>query len=370
MGDLHGYALPVVSLDSDDGFGVGARAELYRDREGYEPYLEAWMIHAHVTLTGYQHHRMRYDRLWPHARLTVNLAYRKWQNAGWYGLGDGWRVVDPPNPKFQRYILQQPFGRVTVRHDLTGPLQAFVALDLDVTTIRTHPGESALLDQAPNGMDGGPQLEGLAGLIVDTRQPEISPVRGVFAEVSGRVGARLPMIAPRGSMFGVMALAKGYQQLTPGVVFAGRVMAERLWGDVPFYEMTHWGGSTPIVGMGGAETIRGLNSDRFHAPGHAVANAELRVDAFTLHVRKAPLVAEAVPFVDAGTTWGTDRPERMETCGVCLHPSAGLGLRAVYDEAFVGRLDFAIAPDAVRYEGDLNGVRPTWGFYLAFDHTF
>ena len=367
MGDLHGYAIPVVSLDSDDGFGVGLRGEVYRERDGYDPYREAWMAHAHLTTTGYQHHRLRYDRVWLHGRFTANVAYRKWLNSQWYGLGNATTQIASDDPKFERYVLQQPFARLTVRRDVVEPLELFVAGDLDVTSIRTYAG-SRLEADAPHGMDGGPQVELHVGAIIDTREPEISPERGVFTEVSGRIGARLPMIEPRGEMYGAMAVFRGYQTLSPGVTLAGRVMAERLWGDVPFYEMTHWGGSTPIVGVGGGDTLRGLPFDRYHGPGHAVANLELRTHVTTVQVFRAPLELELVPSVDAGIVWGAPTADPGPDA-LPVHPGFALGGRAVYDMAFVGRVDFGLAPDQIR-EGDVTRTFLNWGFYLAFDHTF
>ena len=69
------YAIPVAGADTDDGAGGGARAEIARVEEGYAPYKWAWMVHAYVTTTGYQHHRVRFDRvgIGPRNRLHVYL---------------------------------------------------------------------------------------------------------------------------------------------------------------------------------------------------------------------------------------------------------------------------------------------------------
>ena len=53
-----------------------------------------------------------------------------------------------------------------------------------------------------------------------------------------------------------------------------------------------------------------------------------------------------------------------------LHPAAGLGLRLVYDETFVGRVDVGAGLDPVLEADGTVTQEPTLGFYLVFDHTF
>ena len=40
--------------------------------------------------------------------------------------------------------------------------------------------------------------------------------------------------------------------------------------------MVHWGGFVPIAGMGGSDTLRGAAFGRWHGPGKAVLQDELR----------------------------------------------------------------------------------------------
>lgn len=361
---LHGYIVPVMSFDSDDGLGMGIRGELSRVEAGHAPYLDAWMIHLHATLNGYQHDRIRYDRVdfGPGGRLrfTGNLSYRKWKNDGWYGLGNGTTLPTGGDAKVDRYTLEQPFLYMVLRTRIEGPWSVFGAVTGKVTKVTTY-ADSLLEQQQPHGMDGGPSVQGVIGLVVDTRDPESTPDHGVFAEISARAGPRIPWILPRGFMYGVSAAFRGYQAIGPRETFAFRAMVDDLWGDVPFYEMDQWGGSTPIVGMGGSDTLRGVPFGRWHGPGKAVANTEMRIDVADTHAGKAPLRLDVVPFADAGFVFGAGPYATAPAPAFPIHPSVGIGGRAIYDTTFVGRVDFAVAPDDPSWD---------WGFYLAFDHMF
>ena len=164
------------------------------------------------------------------------------------------------------------------------------------------------------------------------------------------------------SFGGPFLSARTYVSLGPRVVLAQRVMGEWLFGDVPFYEMVHWGGVVPIAGMGGADSVRGVAFGRWRAPAKAASNTELRVDVFTMKLFKQPLRAQVVPFVDVGTVWGAGSDELPP---IPVHPAVGLGVRAIWAETIVGRLDAAISPDITD-----EGTTLDWGLYVVFDHMF
>lgn len=376
-----GYLIPNLAYDSDDGLGFGARGELQRRELGYSPYKSAYVIHAYATLRGFHHHRLRYDRvgLGPNHRLrfTAHLAWRQWTNDGYWGVGPGATREyayagdfdkDDPARKRYRYTLIQPFMHLTLRETLSGPWSIYGSFDARYSVVRTYPG-SLLEEQAPYGMHGGLTLQGTAGVLYDTRSPEIDPARGMLAELSGRYAPPVPMGA--GQFGGVFVSFRQFVTLGERSVFAYRVMGEMLWGEIPFYEMVHWGGFVPIAGYGGADTLRGVAFGRYRAPGKAVLNTELRVDTLSHSLRGAPMVWQLVPYVDVGRVFGAgELATAADPAGWGLNPAAGLGLRAVYDEAFVGRIDVGVAPDPVEgLDGAVHGT-PRVGFYFVFDHMF
>jgi len=367
-------ALPNASYDSDDGLGFGARLQVDWLDPTQEPYRASLVAHAFATTNGYHHHRVRFDLvgLGPQERGRVygHFAFRAWLNDGYWGIGngtvlDGTREADgrdDPDRTWNRYRLVQPFGHLTWRRALGGPWASYVGVEGRWSGVEAYPG-SLLEEEAPFGVEGGGAGQVGLGLLYDTRTPEITPDAGVYVEASGRV-----VVTPDTSFGGPLLVARGYRRIgaTP-VTLTGRVMVEYLAGEVPFYEMVHWGGFVPTAGFGGGDTLRGVSFGRWRAPGKALANGELRLDVLRHPVLKQELRWQVVPWADVGAVYGAEDPVAGPTP---VHPALGLGVRPIWGETLVGRLDTGVGLDHVR-EAD-GSLRPTidWGFYLLFDHLY
>ncbi|MCB9766487.1 MAG: BamA/TamA family outer membrane protein [Alphaproteobacteria bacterium] len=379
--EVRWYALPNVGVDTDDGLGFGARFELQRLSEGFDPYRSSLVVQAYASLRGYHHHRVRYDRvgLGPAGRVrwTTFVAWRQWSNDGYWGIGAraprelayaGTYDRDDPRRKRYRYALIQPFAQSTVRVRLDGPWRLYGSFTPRYSVVRTY-ADSLLAEQQPFGMDGGLTLQLSAGVLYDTRAPEIGPRQGVLLEASGRWAPPHPLSA--GHFGGVFLSARQFLSLGPRAVFAWRLMGEMLWGQVPFYEMVHWGGFEPIQGYGGWQTLRGIKFGRFRAPGKAVGNAELRLDTVTHSLLKKPAVWQLVPYLDVGRVFAAgEQATAPPPQGLGLDSAAGVGVRLVFDEVFVGRVDMGFGRDPVQLADGQLAEEATLGFYLVFDHTF
>jgi hypothetical protein len=164
---------------------------------------------------------------------------------------------------------------------------------------------------------------------------------------------------------GPFASVRAYGRLRKGLVLGERVMGEWLVGEVPFYEMVHWGGSVPIAGFGGADTLRGVSFGRWRAPAKAISNTELRIDIVRHRLLKQELRWQLVPFADVGVVWGAGVDADAPPPAFPLHPAAGLGVRPIWGETMVGRVDFGLSEDLTDEGPALN-----WGLYLMFDHMF
>ena len=204
-------------------------------------------------------------------------------------------------------------------------------------------------------------------MLHDTRDPEIAPRRGHFAELSARVAPAID--AEAGGFGGALLSLRGYRALGGKVVLAHRAMAELLVGRVPFYEMVHWGGSEPIPGFGGGYTLRGVPFGRWRGPGKAVAQTELRWTALEHRLLGDPFQWELSPWVDVGATFLAD-PEPTRPGAWPVHPGAGGGVRVVYDRTFVGRVDTGVGVDPrFRPDGSVEHAL-NWGIYVLADHPF
>ncbi|MDP7110577.1 MAG: BamA/TamA family outer membrane protein [Myxococcota bacterium] len=376
------FVFPIAGFDTDDGLGFGGRVEVQRIAEGYDPYRASVVIQAYLSLRGYHHHRFRLDLpgLGPrrNLRFSARVAFRQWLNDGYWGMGNGTAIEattlgdlddDDPGAKRYRYNLLQPYVFAMLRGDAPRKLNAFGTVILQYTRVTAYEG-SLLAEHQPEGLQGGFSLQLSAGLVVDTRQPELAPDRGVLAEFSVRVSPHFP--GGTGPFYGPFASLRHFVPVLPDgrFVLAYRVMAEWLFGDVPFYEMTRWGGSVPILGFGGWETLRGIPFGRYRAPGRAIANVEWRIEILRHPFFKSQLRWQLVPFVDVGAVWGAGNDATAESPDAPLHPAVGVGIHPVLAGSFMGRMDVAIAPERV-VDGDGAVTQQFgWGFYLAFDQMF
>jgi hypothetical protein len=284
--------------------------------------------------------------------------------------------AEDPRRKRYRYNLIQPFVHLSLRQALRPPFATFMALRVQYTRVEPYPG-SLLEAEEPPGMGGGLSVELGTGLIIDSRDNEVAPERGVFAEIAGRAS---PDVAGTGTAYaGPFLSLRAYHLLVPGdlgrrsparIVVAWRVMGEWLFGEPPFYELTRWGGSVPLLGFGGYETLRGSPFGRYRGPGRAIANAEARIDVLQFRLLKQLMRVQIVPFLDLGIVWGSGALARDPEPTFPLRPAPGVGLHLVFAESFAARADFALAPDAVREADGTLTDEPNVGFYLMFDQTF
>lgn len=376
-GTFSGYVLPSAAVDTDDGFGAGARAALAWQEEGFEPYKLGITASAYVATSGYQNHRLRIDRTGLGARgrlrVTAFLAFRQWLNDRYYGIGNGtYRelpyadVTEKSDPlhRYYRYSLYQPMGQLTGRLELAddSPWEVFGAINPKYSVVEADEGTLLEQDQ-PYGYLSGGVIQLMGGILHDTRYPEIAPVKGHFLELSARAAPSIDRQA--GGFGGGLASARFYTG-NDRLVLAHRTMAEWLVGNVPFYEMVHWGGSEPIAGFGGGNTLRGVPFGRWRAPGKAVAQTELRWAAVNHLLFGDPFTWELAPWVDVGAAFGAG----LESPAMPLHPGAGGALRVIYDETFVGRIDSGWGLDPVQLPDGTIEQRLNWGLYVFADHPF
>ncbi|PTL77913.1 BamA/TamA family outer membrane protein [Vitiosangium sp. GDMCC 1.1324] len=395
--------LPLVSYNSDEGFGYGARLMLVDAGDGSEvPYRRSVVAQFFQSTNGVAQHRLILDE--PHFlssnwRLGLNLALLNDRFSPYFGLGGQTSYVPaygvcanrdaleedpntcPGNPDFRGlryYSFEQrtlPSVVLNARRPLSGPWQLALGYRFRLTEVRTRYGaddlgqarDSRVVEDARAGMLSGIHgeeeatsfrtAEVTASLLLDTRDNEPAPVRGMFHELALRGAATATGSAS--NYWGATLNLRFYQPLfTERLVAAVRLFVDVMGGDVPFFLLTSFGGVEWLdgwSGIGGVYTARGILKNRLQGQAKALANGELRFKFLSVSPWDQHLDFTLVAFVDAGQAW-TDL--RFADGGDPRY-GAGGGLRIAWENDFILRVDYGISPR----DG-------TTGFYLDFGHLF
>ncbi|MFP2909344.1 Omp85 family outer membrane protein [Pyxidicoccus sp. 3LFB2] len=395
--------LPLVNFNSDEGFGYGARLLLLDAGDGSQkPYRHSVVAQFFQTTRGVAAHRLLMDApgfLGSAWRVGLDLSLLNERFSPYYGLGgaadydkdfascdDRDALEDSPdvcpgNPAFRglRYYTfdQRTFPSVVLntRRAVKGPWQVALGYRFRLTKVSTRydaddlgqSRDSRLEEDARAGLLTG--LEGptqsdtfrtaelTAGLLLDLRDNEPAPTRGMFHELAAR-GA----MEGTGSEFrywGTTLNLRFYHPVvSPRLVAALRLMGDVMGGDVPFFLLSSFGGvewRDGWGGIGGLFTGRGILKHRMQGQVKALVNGELRWLFLTVTPLKQRVDFTAVAFADAGQVWA-DLDFRDD--GLSRY-SGGGGLRISWENNFIIRADYGVSPS----DG-------TSAFYLDFNHLF
>jgi outer membrane protein assembly factor BamA len=152
-----------------------------------------------------------------------------------------------------------------------------------------------------------------AGLVLDWRDLEADPHRGVYIE-------------------GLVGKGRGYTRTTAAVrayfhpierlVLAARIAGEGITGSPPVSaQLTMESSDGPYVAVGGYRSLRGYHDGRFVGPGKLLGGVEARYGVIW-----APRLLEIklVAFYDFGRVFGSGEKVRITRDG--LHSSLGAGV--------------------------------------------
>jgi outer membrane protein assembly factor BamA len=260
--------------------------------------------------------------LWDGWRVGLTLSAVRSNRLGYYGQGNDTPFerdsITALRPYFYRVSRTTRAARLTVQRRIVGPLRALVGGTLESTHFRELPGESWFQrDRASGaiGPDDVPFNDAVvrAGIVLDSRDLEADPHRGVFAEAlvnSGRGYTR------------TTAALRGYVHPIERLVIAARIAGEQMAGSPPVSaQMTMESSEGPIVAVGGLRSLRGYHDGRFVAPGKLVAGIEARYGLIW-----APRVLEIklLAFYDAGRVFDAGEDVRLTRAG--LHAAWGGGV--------------------------------------------
>ena len=252
---------------------------------------------------------------WDGWRFGLTLSLTRANRLGYYGQGnsttfDRDSTTGPGRSYFYRVSRANRAARVTVQRKIVGPLRVLIGGSLEHTAFRALPGVSRYERDST-----GPFSDRVArvGIVLDTRDVEMDPHRGVFAEAlasSGRGYAR------------TSASLHVYAHPLQRLILAGRVGRETITGTAPLaVQQTMETSEGPVVALGGARSLRGYYDGRFVGPGKIVYGVEARYGLMW-----APRLIEVklFAFYDAGRIFGAGETVRLTFQG--LHSALGGGV--------------------------------------------
>ena len=360
--------VPALNFNSDEGFGFGVVASLYRYNGGLQPYKTGMTLIVFATTRGLQAHSFEIDAL----RLA-NTPIRLWVRGAldstavdnYCGLGPD-VTCDPAVAeqaaddsglsgaaredfvrRFYRTRYIYPNMRINLRYKLDPMphrLEVFAGYRgsgiIQGTFSERGPWPGSLYER-----DFGEGEEGFlnvfqAGAMLDNRDNEPAPTRGYWIE--GSVRGAFSLFGDDWRYFGFNTTLRGYVPLfTERVVFANRLVVDGIIGNAPIRELATPGGTQRYTGYGSFNAGRGIRQRRFIGEAYAMNQAELRVLVLPFTVFKVPVDLHLLGFADVGFV-GAEFSDFGRMFATPL-PSGGGGLRVALDKNFIVRADLGFS---------------------------
>jgi outer membrane protein assembly factor BamA len=347
--------VPALNYNSDEGFGYGALLAVYDyGTRGADPYRYTLQPTVFFTTGGRRDLTMFFDApsaLGARWRLTAFAGDEKQSASPYYGTGNESRydetLESEPNSRYYRFGRRQSRGTADAQYRLgASPLRLLGGVGAARTSVDpTADGGTTLLAQELGGRAAADGWSNYVrfGLVWDSRDREVGPTRGRWAEV---LVQRFDRSVGSDWDFTRSTLTwREYVSLSRRLVLAGRVLAQQVSGDAPFYELAFVQSSfKQQEGLGGLGTVRGLPKNRYVGKGLVVLNGELRWRAADVRLLRKPAYVVLSGFGDAGRVWsGAIRASEVTQD---LHVGYGGGVRLGLGPNFLVALDVGHSAEA------------------------
>ena len=371
--------MPDISYNTDIGLNLGAFCDFfyYGDGTVYPNFLH----HAGFTVAGatkgswYAHGFFESVALIPGVRINASLTYRDAGANNFYGYNG---IASPFDESLELntqtrtawYTNRRRFfrasaafqGNITEHLRWMGGAVFRSVMMSDFNLGNYDSGKSLFLLYRETGLirndefAGGSSLELKGGVTYDTRDVELFPSKGAYAE------AMLLGNADLGRWhYNYMQLIfhwRHYLTLVPErLIFAYHLGLQHTFaGEMPYYNINelatiHYA-YEEYSGLGSRYSIRGYRYNRIAAAGYARANLELRVIPFRFRLFNQNFHIVINPFMDfAGITktYRADEQKNAPTGAIAVYQnkrlpvmaSAGVGAKLHMNTNFILSLDVA-----------------------------
>ena len=351
--------LPLVYFSPNTGWNWGGRAHWVDYSQNRRPYRYKLTFHFQQSEKGAR--KFIYRLLVPRIsgtgwglRLQANTAtdFR----TRFYGTGNETEnnkaFSDPNSPLFKSedyyfYVLKKPRFLFSLLREIHGPLSAALGFGIEQSDV-SQASDLTFVTSNPTLIEVKDGVTGFFSVTVqwDSRDEPAAPSRGTYTEYSYENS--------RNSLIGLFFDAIDFRRYTftdsrhftlfERLILANRLVLENLNGTVPLYAYGEIGGSNRIKGLGGSDSLRGFDKQRFTDDVRLFTNTELRYRAYSGRAFKQFLEWEPAIFVDSGRVWGEfDVPGLSELSLAGFHWTAGLGSRLIWNRDFVIRTDLGFS---------------------------
>jgi outer membrane protein assembly factor BamA len=326
--------LPILSYDTDAGFGYGAKSmlvNLLEKNESFDIILfnstngERW----YRFVASYPDFELRQGTVYP-LSIDLTIDYDKWISNNFFGVGNNSLFSDRETYTREPLDCSILFGR--------GITKSFIIqAGIRYRTIRNSHFEtmSKLKHLLPTINSSTSTMNSLlVNARYDSRNSFITPSSGfVFA---GELEYSPIVFGSNTSFRKFSSYVQYYQRVFGKSVIASRMIVQSLFGsNLPVQS---------LISVGGTNTLRGIPQDRYLDKSAAVCNLEYRIPVIW---RLGTVIG-----VDAGRVWNS-----LSTISAADWSINYVGGIRLYMETFVVRLDVGVSNE-------------TSGFYLNFGELF
>ena len=368
--------LPCVSYNSDLGLQYGVCADIFHYGEIYPDYLQRMYVEA-SRYTGGQtllHAQFDSQYLIPGIRTTFSASYQYDPMFLFYGLNglEPYNRELDANKETQTAYYDYRRSMVRVLADFQGPITTGVnwvaglsywyyglgdikMQDYDASKSLYHKMVNAGVIDA-NEATGGHRLEIKAGAMLDTRDNEAAPNKGIWAEAY--LNGSPDLFGDGYNYVRLSAHLRQYLTFIPDrLVFAYHLAYQgTILGEAPFYTQqnisTLFLRQTCTDGLGGINTVRGLLAQRLVGDSYAWMNSELRLKLFDFNFIGQQWYVAVNPLFDAGmvthlykadelSSFYGKRVEDLRKEALVPHCSAGAGLKLAMNTNFIVSAEWA-----------------------------
>ncbi|HWC72827.1 MAG TPA: BamA/TamA family outer membrane protein [Gemmatimonadales bacterium] len=268
---------------------------------------------------------------WEGWRFGLSLYGIRSNRLGYYGQGNN-TSFDNDSTIGRSYFYQVSRttrgARATIQRRITGPLRVMIGGSLDHTDFRELPGASLFQRDVANGTIPSNEVPFndavfRAGIVFDSRDLELDPHRGIFAEALYATGTGYTRTT--GSL-------RAYVHPLNRLILAGRIGAEGMSGSPPIAaQFTFESSERPFNAMGGYRSLRGYHDGRYLGPGKLLGGVEARYG-----VLWSPRVLELklLGFYDVGRVFAPGESVRLTTEGLHSAWGGGVGLAMLRNSVF------------------------------------